>query len=160
MPYGFRRGFGVYNVTSPQGVTYDCDAWANLFVPTCWGILNPSAASAASNALANPSVYAPVQAPPPPPAPVPTDANRNPLVTPPSSAAVAQGTVDATLQANYNAWLAQNQATMSQTADNLAAVASCTETILPSWGICDTTVYWAAAILGVFGLMFFMGGRR
>lgn len=157
MAYGFRRGFGVYNVTSPQGVTYDCDSWSNLFVPTCWGILDPSAAAAASNALSNPSVYAPVQAPPTPTAPVATLSNPSPLTTPPASAADAQSTVDATLAANYAAWLAQNRATMNQTADNLAAAATCPETILPSWGICDSTVYWA--IVGVFGLVLFMGRR-
>ncbi len=159
MAYGFRPGFGVYNVTSPQGVTYDCDSWSNLFVPTCWGILNPSAAAAASNVLANPQTIEPIQAPPTVGAPAPTASNPTPMTTPPASTADAQSTVDATLQANYNAWLAQNQATVSQTAANLAAAASCTETILPSWGICDSTVYWGAAIVGVFGLVLFMGRR-
>ena len=161
-----RRGFG--DVLNPTGGTaLDCGLLAGgVFNPACWCLSFPSTCTAsdlaAANALANPNVYAPVQAPPTVQAPVD-------LTTPPSSGTDAAATVQALLVQQQAAWNAQNMATMQQTAANLKAAAQtqCPGSTLVqnadgSWSCPSSTnwlLYGAIALAAVFGLSM-LGGQR
>ena len=124
-----------------------CTGPSSWFDPYCW-LFGPPDTS---------SNYVGVPAPPPPmppPAPVPTANNPNPLTTPPATGADAQATVDATIAAG----VAANQAMYQNW---FASVPSdCTQTILPSAGICDTTVYIGVGVAVLLGFVFMAGGRR
>jgi len=70
------------------------------------------------------------------------------------------------VQAQVTAQTQQNQNAMQQFFANLDPTLNppgpgCTSSILPSFGVCDSTIYWTAGILaGVFALSAFMKGGR
>ena len=162
-----RRGFGVLNPTA--GTALDCGLTAGgVFNKACWCLSWPSLCSAAdyqaAYALANPGVYAPIQAPPTVQAPA-----GSAITVPPASGADAQATIDAVLAQQEAAAQAQNAATMQQTAANLQAAAQtqCPGATLVqnadgSWS-CPTSTNWllygAIALAAVFGLSM-LGGHH
>ena len=163
-----RRGFG--DVLNPMaGTALDCGFFAGgIFNPACRCLSFPSTCSAsdyaAAYALAHPSVYAPIQAPPTVQAPA-----GSALTVPPASGADAQATIDAVLAQQEAAAQAQNAATMQQTAANLQAAAQtqCPGATLiqnadGSWS-CPTSTNWllygAIALAAVFGLSM-LGGHH
>ena len=120
MPYRFKRGMGdVLNPSSAGQAS--CGLFAGgIFKKECWCLEYPSLCSSsdyvAARALADPSVYAALQAPPVVGSPAGS--------TPPADGAQAQAEVDAILAQQLAAWKAQNAATLAQTQANLDQVAS------------------------------------
>ena len=173
----YRLGMGdVLNPTA--GTALDCGFLAGgVFKPECWCLsfpaLCPSADYAAAQALANPSVYAPIQQPPAPPAvgqalstlPMPYQCESGTYVTAATNCPEYTAALDASIAAQSAAQKAQATATLAQTAANLQAVAAGQPSLVggncvQSWitGVCDTWVYVGAGIGVLFLVMTF--GRR
>jgi hypothetical protein len=158
-------------VANPTTPSLNCEDLSSMFSYSCWCLAFPNLCSTAdyqaAYALANPSVYAPIQPPPPVGAPIST----TPGSTLPGDAGQqATGAVQGVLSSNIEAIQAQNQQTMNQTAANLQNVQdigtatpdSC-QTFTAQWPItlsCPTVQM--LAIVGVLAWVFMQttGGRR
>lgn len=147
-------GWGMGQVANPV-----CTGTFSWLDPGCWGVWIGAQMTGQANAAGNldtSSSYSGFPLPPaplPPPAPVATAENPTPLTTPPSSAAEAQNTINATLAAGT----AANQQQYQQFFATVPT--GCQSTILPSFGFCDTTIYWAAGITVLLGFVYMAGGR-
>lgn len=154
MAIRLKRGMGdVLNPTA--GTALDCGLFAGgVFRKECWCMSWPSLCSqadyVASRALADPSVYAALQAPPVVGAPT-----GSALTVPPASGAEAQAQVDAIIAQQQAAWDAQNSATMGQTQSGLDQFAAdfTAATSGTNW-----MLYGVLAIVGVFALVSVGGG--
>ena len=137
-----------------------------IFKKECWCLEYPSLSSSsdyvAARALADPSVYAALQAPPVVGAPTGS--------TPPADAAQAQAQIDEILAQQLAAWKAQNAATLAETQANLDRIASeqpqvtcffgtATQAEDGTWSCGGTNwLLYGGIALGVFALVAIGGG--
>lgn len=153
--YRIRSQAGMGDILNPTaGTALNCGLFAGgVFKKECWCLEYPSLCSeadyVASRALADPSVYAALQAPPVVGAP--TGAA---LTTPPASGEQAQAQVDAILAQQVSDWQAQNMGTMQQTQSGLDQFAA-------DFQAATSGISWwliGALGLGVFALVTVGGG--
>jgi hypothetical protein len=140
-------GMGAASPSDPGFFTPPADpscvsSWSWID-PFCWGQSMATAATAGGVLSPELPGYNPPPPPSPPGAPAATADNPTPLTTPPSSGAAAAGTIDATIAAEAQA---NQQALLNFYQQQAALTPTCTETIFPALGICDSTVYWGLAL--------------
>ena len=154
MAIRFKRGLGdVLNPTA--GTALDCGLFAGgVFRKECWCMSFPSVCSqsdyVAARALADPSVYTPIMAPPAVGAPV-----GSVLTEDPGSGEQAQAQVDALLVQQQADWNAQNRQTIAETQAGLDQFGA---DYKESTSGTNWLLYGVLAIVGVFGLVAVGGG--
>ena len=173
--YGWRNNGGlgtaaptnVYVQTAPPAnptvsdCAYDCTTFWNWLIHPCCVDASPNWEG---NFITGSNPYQGLPETPPPIAPlspVATASNPNPLITPPASASAAQETVDATIAATTAANQAQAQSFFADlnTSIQNQNPSGCSSTIAPSFGVCDSTIYWVGGILAASLLLFGSMGR-
>lgn len=128
-----------------------CTGASAYLDPSCWG-MEAAGAMGYGPLAPGPSGYMNPPAPTPPGAPASTTSNPTPLTTPPASGPDAQATIDATIA---NSTAANQQALLDFYTQQAALTpVACTENILPNLGICDSTIYWGAAIAAAALVLF------